>query len=708
MENSFINISPFWQVVRLVILGIVVFGFARAGMIVFWLLRYVAQGSGSLELDNIWERIRGFLINVIGQKRVIAEPAGILHLFIFWGFLALQVETIEYLIRGAFWNFHFSAIIGTSAYNALLFVQDLVAGIIMVALTILTIRRFVLKPKHVVVSLDALWINLMIGGLMVTKLIANGAEIAFTVPSLEMANLAAGAFADLGHDPRWTPFALICGKIIRSMGGTINSEGMYWIYHINYAIHVLIVAFFSNYIPLGKHLHLIGAMPNIFFRKLEPAGSLAPIDLEDETIETFGVGRVEELHWKQLLNTYACTECGRCEHYCPAYNTGKPLNPMMIVHKVKDQLRAKGEYSVKGGNDDADEKFEMLTGSVITKEELWSCTTCGACVANCPVFIEHVDTIVDMRRYLALMEADFSPEISRTFRNMESNFNPWGISSSYRTDWAEGLDIPLLSECEEPPEYLFWVGCAGTFDDRQKKVSKAFAKILRAAGISFAILGTEESCTGDPARRLGNEYLYWMLATTNIEILNVYNVTKIVTTCPHCFHTIGKEYPQHGGHYEVIHHTELLNALIADGRLNLRGTGHMRVTYHDSCYANRWADDYDSARDALSAVSGVELVEMDLNRKQAFCCGAGGGRMWMEEHLGKRVNIERTDQALATSADAIAVACPFCLTMFDDGLKNRDAADMPLFDIAELIADNLADDIDEIEEQSEDVTAAAE
>ena len=334
----------------------------------------------------------------------------------------------------------------------------------------------------------------------------------------------------------------------------------------------------------------------------------------------------------------------------------------------------------------------MLTGSVITREELWSCTTCGACVANCPVFIEHVDTIVDMRRHLALMEADFSPEITRTFRNIENNSNPWGISSSYRADWADDLKIPLLSELTVAPEYLFWVGCAGSFDDRQKKVSKAFARVMCQAGVTFAILGNEESCTGDPARRLGNEYLYYMLASTNIEVLNSYNVTKIVTTCPHCFHTIGKEYPQLGGHYEVIHHTELLNDLIVTERIKLRGTGHMKVTYHDSCYANRWADEYDNARNSLAAVPGVELVEMDLNKKQSFCCGAGGGRMWMEEHIGKRVNIERTDQALSTSADAIAVGCPFCLTMFDDGLKNRDAAEMPLLDVAEIIASNLIEE----------------
>lgn len=695
--NSFLELNAMTQVFRIIIIVAVLAGMAKAGQIVYWLLRYVAWGQGDLTLDHVSERVRGFLVNVIGQKRVIAEPAGILHLFIFWGFLVLQLETIEYLIRGIYFKFHFSMLFGVGVYNVMLFFQDIMAGIIVVAMTILMVRRFVLKPKHVVISMDAFIIACFIQGLMITKFIANGAEITFLTPDV------------LGHDARFTPIALAFSKVFTSMGlGPKSGDAAFWLYHIPYAIHVLIVAAFANYVPTGKHLHLIGAMPNIFFRKLEPKGALYPIDLEDEEAESFGVGKVEELRWKQLLDTYACTECGRCEHYCPAYNTGKPLNPMMIIHKVKDQLRDKGEYVLKAKGEEVDEKFELLTGSVITAEELWSCTTCGACVANCPVFIEHVDTIVDMRRYLALTLAEMPVEVSRTFRNIQNNSNPWGISATRRADWAEGLDIPLMSELDEAPEYLFWVGCAGSYDDRQKKVSRAFAKIMRTAGISFAILGSEEGCTGDPARRLGEEYTYWMMATMNIEVLNGYNVTKIVTTCPHCFHTIGKEYPQLGGHYEVIHHTELINDLLAQGHLDLVGQGHMRITYHDSCYANRWNDEYDSPRTVLNAVPGLEVVEMELHGKQSFCCGAGGGRMWMEEHIGKRVNIERTDQALAVNPDAIAVACPFCLTMFDDGLKNRDAGDIPLLDLAEIVADNIREELPASDEDGDEVPAAAE
>ena len=661
----------------------IAFGFA--GHTVYQLLRFVAWGEGKPQVDRVGERLRGFMTYVIGQARVIREPAGILHLIIFWGFLILQLETLEYMVRGFVFQFHFGDIIGEPLYNVLLCSQDLMGFAVAVALIVASWRRFVVKPKHVVVSMDAAVINGLIFLLMVTKFIANGVEIVSVPPEM------------LGHDPNWTPIALATGLFLENIG--LAQE---WMYHTGYVLHVGIVAFFANYIPRGKHLHLIGAMPNVFFRKLEPHGALYPLDMEDENAESFGVGQVEELSWKQLLDTYACTDCGRCEHYCPAYNTGKALNPMKIIHKVKDQLKAKGDLVLRGDGEGA-EDWPRLAGDVITREELMACTTCGACVANCPVFIEHVDTIVDMRRHLALMDADFPPEVNRTFRNMENNSNPWGISGSYRADWAEGLDVPLISELAEPPEYLFWVGCAGSFDDRQKKVTQSFVKILEAAGVSFAILGTEEGCTGDPARRIGNEYLYWMLATTAIETLQSYDVKKIVTTCPHCYHTIDKEYPQLGGHYEVLHHTDLIQDLLKRERLRLKPAAMNKVTYHDSCYIGRWRDSYDGPREILRAVPGLQVQEMALTKRQSFCCGAGGGRMWMEEHEGKRVNIERTDQAIATNPDTIAVACPFCMTMFDDGLKNRGADEIVLKDLSEIVAENLA-----VDRTDSDGAAAAE
>jgi Fe-S oxidoreductase len=682
---EFYDLSTASITVRIILILGVFAAFAAAGRYVYYLLKYVAWGKGDLEFDHVSDRLRGFMTYVIGQARVIREAGGVVHLFIFWGFLILQLETIEYMVRAFVIDFHFSKIIGEPLYNVLLCGQDLMGFLVAIAIIVATVRRFIVRPMHVVASTDAAVINALIFGLMVTKFIANGVEIMSVPPE------------SLGHDPYWTPFALLTGQTLASIGAAQE-----WLYHVSYWFHLGIVAFFANYIPRGKHLHLIGAMPNIFFRKWAPEGALYPIDMEDETVESYGVGQVDELSWKQLLDTYACTECGRCEHYCPAYNTGKPLNPMMIIHKVKDDLKAKGDAHFKEGQD-VDE-WPNIAGGLISREELWACTTCGACVANCPVFIEHVDTIVDMRRYLALMEADFSPEVSRTFRNMENNSNPWGISSSYRADWADGLDIPMMSELDEPPEYLFWVGCAGSFDDRQKKVTRSFAKILDAAGVSYAILGTEEGCTGDPARRIGNEYLYWMLATSAIETLNSYDVTKIVTACPHCYHTIAKEYPQLGGNYEVVHHTDLIQDLLATDRLRLVPSAMQKVTYHDSCYIGRWRDSYDGPRDILRSVPGIELQEMELAKRQSFCCGAGGGRMWMEEHEGKRVNIERTDQAIATDPDTIAVACPFCMTMFDDGLKNREAEAIELKDLAEIVAENLA--VTEETEEEKELAAA--
>ncbi len=660
----------------------------------FNLARNVWMGRKEPIPISLSQRIGSFLKYVIGQGRVILEPAGVAHLFIFWGFLVLQLETVEYFIRGFYWPFHFSAIFGVTAYQAMLFAQDIAGFLVFAAIVFAAVRRYAVRPRHAMASLDAAIILGLIGMLMVTKFIANAAEVAM-IPA-----------EHLGHNPQWTPVTL--GVSYMMAGGPasgVGSTGLEVAYQVGYWSHIAIVLFFLNYVPFGKHLHVLAAMPNVFFRKLEPKGALYPIDMEDEDAEKFGASEVEELTWKQLLDTYACTECGRCEHYCPAYNTGKPLNPMMIVHNLKEHMREKGDrtFRQKLGADaplgedaghithafDTEGLLPRLVGGVITREELWSCTTCGACVGNCPVFIEHVDTIVDMRRYLVLMESDVSPEVTRTFRNIENSSNPWGISSSYRADWAEGLDIPLMSQLDEVPEYLFFVGCAGSFDDRQKKVTRSFASVLKQAGVSFAILGGEERCTGDPARRIGNEYLYQMCAKENIATMNKYKVTKIIATCPHCFHTIGKEYPQLGGNYEVVHHTEVLADLLRTGRIKLGGGEGEKITYHDSCYIGRWAGIYDAPRDVIEAMPNVVRGEMALNKRQSFCCGAGGGRMWMEEHYGKRINIERADQALETEPDVVAVACPFCLTMFDDGLKHRGAEGVRLADLSELVAEKM-------------------
>ncbi len=687
---------------RGIVLSVLLLGSSAlfAHMMYRW-VRFLRMGKVMPVKLSLAERLRSFMLNYFGQGRVIREPAGLAHFFFFWGFWIVQIETVEYMIRAFNWKFHWTwfDLVSEPMYNAALFAQDTIGFALIAAVTFAVIRRFVVSPQHVTVTLDGAIILGLETSLIITKYIANGAEIALKAPEA------------LGHNPAWTPLAFAFSQLLGGPGGSLEADALIgpqgtWILHnIGFWCHLGTVAFFLGYIPFGKHMHIIGAAFNVMLRKMEPKGALYPLSFDDEEAEKFGANEIEDLSWKQLLDTYACTECARCQHYCPAYNTGKPLNPMMIIRNVKKHLQEKGEWTLDGkgpedmatpGHDyntysflegDVEQTpFPSLLGNVITAEELWACTTCGACVGNCPVFIEHVDTIIDMRRYLVLTEADTTPELTRTFKNMEGSSNPWGISASFRGDWAENLDIPLLKELPTPPEYLFFVGCAGSFDDRQKRVTRSFAKILKEAGVSFGILGGEEKCTGDSARRSGNEYLYQEMAQANIDVLTKYKVTKIITTCPHCFHTIGKEYPQLGGNYEVLHHTELLADLLRTGKIKMRSTGtSSRITYHDSCYIGRWAGIFDAPRDILNAVPGAQPQEMTLNKTQSFCCGAGGARMWMEEDLGQRINVARADQALETKPDVVAVACPFCMTMFDGGLKQRGAEQVKLMDLAEIV-----------------------
>ncbi|OIP36785.1 MAG: hypothetical protein AUK47_14555 [Deltaproteobacteria bacterium CG2_30_63_29] len=673
-----------WQIIKALIVGAgIVVGFGLAARTVFWLLRYIAWGSSdNTRFDRFGERLFSFFVFVFGQKRVIGEFGGVLHFFVFWGFLVLQVETLEYMIR-AFWpSFNWGLVMGSQGYHLALFLQDIFGLLVFVALCIALLRRYVFKPDHIVISNDALVIILLIQGLMVTKFLANGTEI---------------ALGESIHDVAWTPIATFFSGVIGHGPASVHGTGYDVLYNANYFIHIGIVLFFANWIPRGKHLHLIGAMPNVFFRRFDSEIATLPyVNMErvteammDENAEVevyIGAKQIKDLTWKQLLDTYACTECARCEAYCPAYNTGKALNPMMVIHKIKDAIKEQGRTVFLDGKKDAE--FPNAAGGIITRDELWACTTCGACVAACPVLIEHVNTIVDLRRYLAFT-ADVPQELANTYKNMEQAGNPWGMSNSKRADWASDMGIPHIKDLKTPPDYLFFVGCAGSFDDRQKKVTRAFAKIMQAANVSFAILGKEEKCNGDTARRTGNEYLYWTLASEMIEKLNKYNVTKVVTTCPHCYNVIKNEYPQLGGNYEVVHHTNFIKDLMDSGRIGLEGELGS-VTFHDSCYLGRWNGIYDAPREILNALPGTDLREPEANRETSMCCGAGGGRMWMEEDAGKRVNYARTDQLLATEARTVALACPFCMTMIDDGLKHRGADEhVKVKDIAEIVADAM-------------------
>lgn len=475
---------------------------------------------------------------------------------------------------------------------------------------------------------------------------------------------------------------------------------------------MFIVFGFLVYIPNSKHMHLLAVHPNTYFSSLKPIGAqIEKIDLEDEDLTELGVARIESFTWKQLLDSFACGECGRCMANCPANISGKPLNPKhFISHQLKDHLLEKGAVlKAKGLTSTGDENAEALAeiaendpqaaeilqksliGDIVTEEEIWSCTTCMSCQVQCPVANEHVNKIVNMRQSLVMMDSNFPQELQTSFRNVENNANPWGIGYTERANWAADLDIKLMSESENV-DYLFWVGCAGSFDSRAQKVTVAVSKILKAAGVNFAILGTEEKCCGDFVRRSGNEYLFQTAAIENVEILNNYNVKKIITTCPHCLNTLKNEYPEFGGNYEVIHHTKFIEQLIKDGKLALNKNADIepqRIVYHDSCYLGRYQQEFDAPRALFNMVPGVQLVEMDRHHNKSFCCGAGGGRMWMEEQNDQRVNNLRVEQALDKNAEAIGANCPFCITMMEDGIKDKvdtDKQTVRVFDPAELIA----------------------
>jgi len=630
-------------------------------------------GKSDNRFDNIPARLKNVFTIAFLQTKLLREPvAGTLHLFIFWGFIALSLVVVESIFEGLFGHFSFS-FLGTG-YKVITFSQEIFCLLVMIGVVGSLWRRFITKVKRLQVdahgSKDAAMILSWIFLIVTFTLLQNASRIG-------LSKIEVG----------WQyPISSILSSFFEYNRTTYIAENIFWWGHI------IFVLAFLNYLPYSKHLHVLTSVPNVFLSSLKPRGALNPINLQDETLTKFGVSDVEDLTWKQLLDGYTCTECGRCESVCPANITGKPLSPRKIIVDTRRRTSEKSPVMI-AGTAEANQKIvsNTLLDNYITEEELWSCTTCMACVNECPVMIEHVDEIVDMRRGLVLNESRFPPELKTVFDNLERNFTPWGFSHSTRADWAEGLNIPTMAQVGDAKnvDVLFWVGCAGAYDARYKKVSVAFSKLMKHAGISFAILGTEEKCNGDAARRMGNEYLAQTMMAENIETLNRYNVKKIVATCPHCFHSLKKEYPQFGGNFEVVHHTDFLNSLVEEGKIKVssekKQTG--TVTYHDSCYLSRYNGVIDSPRKALES-TGAELVEMTRSKDKGLCCGAGGGRMWMEETIGKRINIERTEEALSTGATTVASACPFCMTMMNDGVKAKEAAEkVQVRDVAEILLD---------------------
>ena len=663
------------------------------------LYRYIRIGKPDARSDHPFVRAKNVLRIGIAQAKIFRDPvAGTMHAAIFWGFMVLTAGTVEILIQGVFSNFSYALLLPRPVYQLYAVSQDGFAAIVLAAIAFAFYRRLVLHPGRLegdkLEHTDALIILSMIGGLMVTLLLTNACQFLVDPSAVGPEKFVSRAVAAVIRPLDPAPRAL---------------ASLFW------WMHALLILTFLNYLPYSKHLHVVTSLINVYFSNTSGPGQkgvMRAMDLEAD-VERFGAADVEDLTWKNLLDGYSCTECGRCTAACPANLTGKLLSPRKIVINARQRLMEKapvvlgdrmeflrpallhGEGDDAGATTAAQVLEHRLLDTYISEEELWACTSCRACVQECPVSIDQLDVINEMRRNLVLSESRFPAEIQPAFESLERNGSPWAFNPADRAQWADGLQIDTMAEVlarGDRPDVLFWVGCMGSFDDRARKIAVAFARILKACNVNFAILGQEEHCHGDPARRMGNEYLYQMLARDMIGTLDRYEVKTIVTSCPHCFHQLGNEFPQLGGNYEVIHHSTYIARLLQEQRVPLQGEEGRRLTvaYHDSCYLGRYNDVYDAPRDTLRrALPVIALVEPARTKDRGLCCGAGGGRMFMEERVGKRINVERTEELLATGAETIAVACPFCMTMISDGVTSL-RANVPVLDISEVVANQLA------------------
>ena len=629
-------------------------------------IRVLQAGAPENRFDRVGLRIRKTLEYAFAQKRMFRDLyAGVFHILIFAGFLVLIVRSLSLVVEGLVPGF---MLLTGPVGNGYTLVKDVFEVLVLVGVAMAVYRRAFARPPRLDLTMDAWFILFLIALLMVTDLFADGAR-----------SLLQPATVDLRFAPAVAVFA---GLLRGARPATLEA-----VYSVCWWVHLVDLLFFANYLPYSKHFHIVMAVPNVFLMKLDPMGRLGTPDLENS--ERFGVSRVEDLSWKSMLDGYTCTECGRCRVVCPTALTGKPLDPRLFIASVRDAVYEATPSILAAqsgrGKDGASHPRQELIGGWISEDTIWACTTCGFCTSACPVFIiPAVDKIVELRRHLVLEKTEFPKEMQTAFRGMETNGNPWGISASSRADWAKDLPVVTMAEAEAGTiDVLFWVGCAGSYEDRAKKVSRALVDLLNAAGVKFAILGTEETCNGDSARRMGNEYLFQMLAQQNVETLNGYGVKKIVTNCPHCFNVLKNEYGPFGGHYEVMHGTELVSRLVAEGRLQLSGRIDQSITFHDPCYLGRYNDVYDAPRKILEAIPGLRLTELSRSREKGLCCGAGGGRMWMEEKLGTRINQTRMREIADAKTDAVGVSCPFCMVMIGNAKEELSVAVQP-FDVLEL------------------------
>jgi len=610
----------------------------------------------------MWLRLKSLLKEGIAHRRILQDRyPGFIHLLVFIGFM---VPFIVILIT----QFVFTLPVSISRIISL--TLDIIALAAIVSLLLAIYRRYITRPSRLDNRADDFVALLLILFILLTGLILEGLRLSV-----------------IGRDTQaLAPAGKALAYFFNITGLDAATKG--FLAMVFFRIHFFLVLGTIAYIPFSTLFHMISSPLNMIYRSLEPKGILSHLDLEDEKAESFGIAKIEEFSWKHLMDLDACMRCGRCQDHCPAYLTEKPLSPKKVINDLKDHLHMRAPQVIKAKAKGADPKeAPPLTGSVIKEDELWTCTTCRSCMEHCPVFIEHVDKIVDMRRYQVLMESKFPQELTQVFKGLETNSNPWGMGRETRGDWIRELEVPVMSEMSgKEIDYLFFVGCIRSFDDRNKKVTEAFVKILNHLGVKFAVLGVEEGCCGDPARRVGNEYLYQILAQTNIETFGRYNIKKILTTCPHCYNTLKNEYPQLGFSCEVVHHTEFLKENIRNKRLKLDHALAKRTTYHDPCYLGRYNGIYEPPRQILKSIPSLDIREMKRSRIDSLCCGGGGGWMWMEENIGKRINIQRLEDALTVDPEWIATACPFCVTMFDDAIKNKDMEDkLKILDIAELV-----------------------
>jgi Fe-S oxidoreductase len=644
-----------------------------AGIIIFILIirKYLRLLLKFQKENQRLETVKGIvrvLKFVFGQRRLLDDPfSGAAHFLIFWGFVIIAFGTLNFFGTGFFNGFHIPLLYGVFK-TPFLFLLDLFSFLVVIGVMAAAIKRYVIRPNRLSQSPGASLILILIMGLMVFDLFSDAFNIASQKAIVE------GSF--------------IGNYLVSLFWNTPSETAVLWA-HIFWWAHFIFFMIMLNYVPLGKHMHVFTSLFNVFLTNDKAGTRLSTPDLERDDLESFGVTKVEEHTWKDLLDGYSCTECGRCQDVCPAYATGKPLSPKTITMQLRAHAEKKAPYLFSGNSDEFKKDYIK---EVITEDVIWACTTCYACQRACPLFIRQFTKLIDYRRSLVLNEGAISSQGALALKNLEKAGDPWGLGQNARADWYKDIDVKLLSD-KPDAEWLFWVGCAGALDVRNIKVSRATVRLMNAAGVDFAILGTDETCTGDAARRLGEEYLYQTLAQANVELLNEAGVKKIFTNCPHCFNTLKNEYPDFKGNYRVVHTHQLLDELIKTGKLKLdmekirreKFANDGKITFHDSCYLGRHNNIYKPARNLIDLFGN--RLEMKKSGENSFCCGAGGGNMWLEEHIGKRVNIERTEQCLATGASTIGVACPFCMTMLEDGIKAKDKAEThSVLEITEILA----------------------